>query len=323
LRKPPVPAPEAMKRILVIRLGAMGDVLHALPAVASLRSGGGVHVAWIVKPQFRELLDGSGIADEILEFRRQGASALLGTWRSLRSRTFDLAVDFQGLIQSALTARLSRARRVLGFSRALLREPLAALFYHERVQSNAAHVIDRNLDLAAAAGAGQRLLEFPLPPGREEGSLPDGAFLLASPFAGWGAKQWPLSHWLAFAALVRSELGLPLVFNVGPAQARALPAQMDALVHVSSISGLIHATRRASAVIGVDSGPMHLAAALQRPGVAIYGPTDPRRNGPYASRIRTLRHPGAVTSYRRGGAPAPEMAAVTPRQVLDALREVL
>lgn len=312
-----------MKRVLVIRLGAMGDIIHALPAAASLRASGDVRIAWIVKPQFRELLEGGGIADEILEFRRRGFRPLLGTLRRLRRQPFDAAVDFQGLIQSALAARLSRAERVFGFESSLLRERAAALFYHERVRSSAAHVVEMNLDLAAAAGAPRRLLEFPLPEGREEGELPRGPFLLASPFAGWGSKQWPLDHWLALAGLVRRELDLPLVFNVSPAQAGALSRESGALTHVSSISGLIHATRRAAAVIGVDSGPMHLAAALNRPGVAIYGPTDPRRNGPYSERIRVLRDSSARTSYRRGSAPGAEMLAIQPRQVLDAVREVL
>jgi len=312
-----------MKHILVIRLGAMGDIVHALPAVASLRAAGEVRVAWIVKPQFRELLEGSGIADEILEFRRDGPALLLDSLRRLRRQAFDSAVDFQGLIQSALLARLSGARRIFGFDSPLLRERAAGLFYHERVNSGSAHVVEMNLDLAAAAGAPRRVLEFPLPEGRAEGELPRGPFLLASPFAGWGSKQWPLEHWLALAALVRSELDLPLVFNVSPAQAAALSGQPGVSVHVSSISGLIHATRRAAAVIGADSGPMHLAAALGRPGVAIYGPTDPLRNGPYSGRIRVLRHPSARTSYRRGASPGPEMLAIRPHEVLDALREVL
>lgn len=312
-----------MKRILVIRLGAMGDIIHALPAVASLRAAGDAGISWIVKPQFRELLEGGGIADEILEFRRDGFEPLLESLRGLRQQRFDSAVDFQGLIQSALVARLSGARRVFGFDSPLLRERAAGLFYHERVRSAAAHVVEMNLDLAAAAGAPRRVQEFPLPEGRAEGSLPPGPFLLASPFAGWGSKQWPLEHWLEFAGLVRTEMALPLVFNVSPAQAAALSEKPGVSIHVSSISGLIHATRRAAAVIGVDSGPMHLAAALNRPGVAIYGPTDPLRNGPYSSRIRVLRLPDARASYRRGAAPGPEMLAIQPREVLDALREVL
>lgn len=311
-----------MSRLLVIRMGAMGDIVHALPAAASLRASG-FHITWIVKPQFRQLLDSGGVADEILELRRGSLAGLAASLRGLRSSPYDAAVDFQGLLQSALVARLSGAPRIFGFHRRLLREPAAALFYHERVRSAAEHVVNQNLDLAMAAGAHRRQLEFPLPQGREEGKLPSGAFLLASPFAGWGAKQWPLERWRELAPLVRRELGLPLVFNIAPEQEARLGTPGDFSIHVSSVAGLIHATRRAAAVIGVDSGPMHLAAALDRPGVAIYGPTDPRRNGPCSPRIRVLRHPSAATSYRRGAEPDSSMLAITARQVADALREVL
>lgn len=311
-----------MRKILVVRLGAMGDILHAMPAVASLRDAGRVHIAWAVKPHFRELLDGGGAADQVIPFRRSGLRALRDSVAALRRAQFDTAVDFQGLLQSAMLARLSGARHVLGFERRLLREPAAALFYDQRIPSRATHVVDRNLDLALAAGARRRLIAFPLPVGRAEGTLPEGPFVLASPFAGWGAKQWPLDYYLELAAMLDRELALPLVVNVSPAQAEAL-APRGLRVHVSSISGLIHATRRASAVVGVDSGPLHLAAALGRPGVAIYGPTDPARNGPYGSPIRVLRHPAAATSYRRRHTPDESMRAITPRQVFEALREVL
>lgn len=310
-----------MQRILVVRLGAMGDILHAMPAVVSLRAAGGVRIAWVVKPQFRELLEG-GAADEIIEFRRTPPRRLVAALYSLRRGRFDAAIDFQGLLQSAIVASVSGARRVWGFERSLLREPAAALFYDERVATGAAHVVDRNLDLALAAGAAARLVQFPLPDGRPEGALPDGPFVLASPFAGWGAKQWPLESYLELAAMLERDPGLPMVFNVSPAQAGAIP-QRGVLVHVSSISGLIHATRRAAAVVGVDSGPLHLAAALGRPGVAVYGPTDPARNGPYSPSIRVLRSPGARTCYERRREPDDSMKAVTPQQVLAALREVL
>ena len=312
-----------MRRILVVRLGAMGDILHALPAAASLRGSGEARLTWAVKPQFRALLDGGGAADEIVEIRRESPRALLEALRALRRSRFDAAVDFQGLVQSALLARLSAAERVWGFSRERLREPAAALFYDERVTTRAAHVVEMNLDLARAAGARERRIEFPLPPGRPEGELPQGAFVLASPFAGWGAKQWPLEYYLELGRLLKGETGMPLVLNVSPAQAEAFAGQGGVRVHVSSIEGLIDATRRAAAVVGVDSGPMHLAAALGKPGVAIYGPTDPERNGPYSQRIRLLRAAGARTSWERLPAPDESMLAITPGQVFEALRGVL
>ena len=90
-------------------------------------------------------------------------------------------------------------------------------------------------------------------------------------------------------------------------------------MHLSGIAGLIHATRRAQAVIGVDSGPLHLAAALSKPGVAIFGPTDPLRNGPYGGTIRVLRSLGVATTYKRATGAHDSMRAISPEDVLEAL----
>ena len=125
---------------------------------------------------------------------------------------------------------------------------------------------------------------FPSPKARRKAHLPDGKFVLASPLAGWGSKQWPLEFYEELAR----RLDLPLVVNGPPEAAATLARIRGAHVHLSGIRGLIHATRRAHAVIGVDSGPMHLAAALAKPGVAIFGPTDPARNGPYGGSLRVV-----------------------------------
>jgi heptosyltransferase-1 len=160
---------------------------------------------------------------------------------------------------------------------------------------------------------------FPLPPGRPEGVLPGGEFVLASPLAGWRSKQWPMEHYRELAARLR-HLNIPLVLN-GPPSAGAELAQVPgAIAHWSGIAGLIHATRRAAAVIGVDSGPLHLAAALNKPGVAIYGPTDPALNGPFGDSLQLLRAPDAVTSYKRGATPDASMWRVQPELVFEALR---
>jgi len=158
-----------------------------------------------------------------------------------------------------------------------------------------------------------------LPTGAPEGSLPAGKFILASPLAGWGAKQWPLERWSDLAAL----LNLPLVVNGPPDAAPVLQQIRGAHVHLSGLAGLIDATRRAHAVIGVDSGPLHLAAALAKPGVAIFGPTDPARNGPYGGTIRVLRSPDAATDYSRRATPHSSMFAITPRMVADTLAAAL
>jgi lipopolysaccharide heptosyltransferase I len=304
--------------ILVVRLGAMGDIIHALPAVASLRkSFPEQRITWVVAPRWVQMIEGNPHIDEILPFERRGNGALYRSWRILRTIQPDLAIDFQGLIQSALVGRASRPRRFVGLHRSLAREPLAALFYTEQVKAIGPHRVEVNLQLATAAGATELTDQAWIPPGKAEGELPNGAFVFASPFAGWASKQWPLENYARLAQALKAE-GLPLVVNVPPGFSEKL-AGMQVKVHESSLSGLIDATRRASAIVGVDSGPMHLAAALCKPGVAIFGPTDPVRNGPFHSRLAVVRAADAMTSYKRHEEIDASMRAVGVEQVKDAL----
>jgi heptosyltransferase-1 len=308
-----------MFRILVIRLGSMGDVIHALPAVASLKhSFPHSCLCWIIKPRWTPLLEGNPFIDEVISFDRtfEGVQA---AWKRLRRDRYQLAVDLQGLIQSALIAAASRADKIVGLARSQARERPAALFYSSAVRTGAAHRVDRYLELAAAAGASNLLRTFPLPQGQAEGLLPEGNFVLACPLAGWGSKQWPLDHYEDLAA----RLSMPLVVNGPPESAVQLAAIRGVRVHLSGLPGLIDATRRAHAVVGVDSGPLHLAAALGKPGAAIYGPTDPASHGPYGGTIRVLRRQGAITSYKRREDDDGSMRAIDPSAVVEALEEAL
>jgi len=311
-------------RIVVVRLSSMGDVIHALPAAASLKhSFPGSCLTWVVNPRWAPLLEDNPFIDRLVMFSRHSWSGIREAWRGLRAERYDVAVDFQGLIQSALVASAARPTRIYGFHQSQLREPLAGLIYSDRVTSSSAHVVDRNLDLAAAAGAANVLKSFPLPQGIPECELPVGRFVLANPLAGWGAKQWPLDRFTALARLLAEELGVAMVVN-GPPQATAELARVTgAIPHFSGLAGLIDATRRAAAVVGVDSGPLHLAAALAKPGVAIFGPTDPARNGPYGGSLEVLRAPDARTSYKRRSEPDPSMLAITVEMVFESLRRQL
>lgn len=300
----------------MIRMSAFGDVLHALPAVASLRRGyPGARLSWLLRPEWAPLVAGNPAVDEVIAAPRRS----LGVFASLRRKKFDLVVDFQGLIQSAILGRAAASGGYFGFAEP--RESLAAALYRTKVSPDAAHVVDRNLELAYAAGGQKGEAAFPLPAGVPEGRLPE-RFVLACPFAGWGSKQWPLEHFAALAGKLAEE-GLPLVLNGAPGAAERLAAVPGAVVHTSAIPGLLDATRRAAAVVGVDSGPLHLAAALAKPGVAIFGPTDPARNGPYGGTIRVLRATGAETTYRREAAPSASMCTITVEEVWAALRPQL
>jgi len=310
-------------RILVVRLGAMGDVIHTLPAVASLKhSFPGSHLTWLIEAQWAPLLAGNPYVDAVAIFRRGSPRAWIRTWRKLRSGRFDFAVDFQGLVKSALAASMARPDRIFGFHQSQLRERAAALFYSNRTLADAAHVVDRNLELAADAGAASILRTFPLAEGSVEGELPASGFVLASPLAGWRYKQWPLMFYSRLAARLERELELPLVLN-GPPGANDFASVAAALPHQSTVEGLIYATRRATAVVGVDSGPLHLAAALGKPGVAIFGPTDPARNGPYGESVSVLRSPRAVTTYKRLSTINPAMRDIDPDRVFEALKAQL
>lgn len=295
----------------------MGDIIHALPGAASLKhSFPGAHVTWVVEPQWVPLIEGNGFVDRIVVFRRDNPLSWQRTKDELRDRHYDLAVDFQGLTKSALIAHLARPERIAGFDSRVVRERPAGLFYSTRVGSNAVHVVDQALDLAAGAGAMNLVRIFPLPPGIPEGRLPDGPFALASPLAGWGSKQWPLEYYERLGGMLRERLGIPLVLNGAPG---TVPRVAGTLVHESGILGLIDATRRASVVIGVDSGPLHLAAALNKAGIAIFGPTDPIRNGPYGGDFQVFRMPGVRRTHRRATVIDASMRAITPEQVFDAL----
>ena len=301
--------------ILVVRLGSMGDVIAALPAVTSLKQSlPQSRITWVIEPRWSVLLEGNPSVDEVIQFDRRNFDGWRSAWRELRRERFDLAVDFQGLVKSALLAKVARPRRIFGFTADYAREAPASWFYSDKVSIRLYHAVERNLDLAAAAGATRIVRIFPLPQGEPEGELPTGDFVLASPLAGWGAKQWPIENYRELARRLRGEFGLPLVLNAPH------PVEMDGVwTHVSTIAGLIHATRRAAAVVGIDSGPTHLAAALGKPGVAIYGPTDPARHGPYGETIQVLRSAGAVTSYRRSAEPDSSMREIGADQVLHAL----
>jgi heptosyltransferase-1 len=302
----------------------MGDILHALPAVASLQASlPAAHLAWVVHPKWSDLLESNPVVNEVIHLDRRSFGSMAAAWKRLRAEPFDDVIDFQGLTKSALVAFAARGGCRYGFDYQLVRETPAALFYHRHCLSASEHVVERNLDLAKLAGARVRSNLTPLPPGTAEGRLPQGRFVLAAPLAGWVSKQWPLEYYSLLARRLRHEASAVLVLNGAPSQEDTLRQVEGAEVHVSSIAGLIDATRRAAAVLGLDSGPLHLAAALGVAGVALYGPTDPRRTGPWSSRITTLRAPAAETTYARGTEIHPSMRELHADVVFEALRQRL
>jgi heptosyltransferase-1 len=283
-----------MNRLLVVRLGSLGDLVHTLPAVAAIRRVfPAIEIDWLVDAVHREFLDLVPILHAVVTLRAPNIGGWWEVRKRLHARTYDAAIDFQGLIKSAALSRLSGATRVIGFDRASLREPAAAAFYRERVAAPPGrHVVHKNLVLAAAVGAPANALEFPL---REVASGAADAvrlenpapFALLNPGAAWPNKRWPPDRFGRLASWLRDAHGLRSIALWGPGEealARTVVATSGGAATMAPptrLTDLVALARAARIVISGDTGPTHIAAAVGTPVVALFGPTDPARNGPW------------------------------------------
>jgi heptosyltransferase-1 len=283
-----------MTRLLVVRLGSFGDLIHTLPAVAAIRrTHPALEIDWLVNGAHARFLALVPSITNVVPLGGRTAGAWLSARRALRARGFDVAADFQGLIKSAALARFSGASRVIGFDRAALREPLAGLFYTERVDvGDGGHVIEKNLRLAAALGARPGPLEFPIaavdsPLASQVRASAGGAYALVNPGAAWPNKRWPPDRLGAVARTLRDRHGLVSLVLWGPGEAEAAAAVIASaggaaqLVPETAWPDVLALARGARLIVSGDTGPLHLAAAVGVPAVALFGPTNPRRNGPW------------------------------------------
>lgn len=305
-------------RALLVRLSAIGDVVHTLPALAALH-GHGWEVGWLAEPLARPLLENNPMLAHAFAAPAARAFDVAGARRALRAaraETFDVALDLQGLWKSALYARLSGARRVIGYARPWRREGASALLLGERVAGapEAVHVIDKNLALLRALGieaVGTRA--FPLPPSPEAAARVDAqlaglgldGFVILNAGGGWRSKLWPAEKFGALAAMLR-ERGLPSLVTWGPGEEaladRVVAASAGAArrCFATTLLEYVALARRARLVVAADTGPMHLAAAVGTPVVALFGPTDPARNGPFAAADEVVRRtPPCAPCHRR------------------------
>ena len=308
----------ASGRVLVVRLSSIGDIVHTLPAAAALAAAGHV-VLWAAQPAGRPLVERNPAVAEAIAIPGRRVRAwreLAASLRALRARRCDAALDFQGLWKSAFWARASGARRTLGFAGRARREPLSGLLLGERlpVPEGIRHVIDKNLALLAGLGVaavGER--RFPLPPvdremahvARELAARGLASPVLLHPGGGWPGKLWPAERYGELARRL-AERGLPSLVSWGPGE-EGLADQVVAAARGSAIKCFpatlleLVALARASAVaVAADTGPLHLAAAAGTPVVALFGPTDPARNGPWDPADRVVaRRPACFPCHRR------------------------
>jgi len=338
----------------------MGDILHALPAVTALRQAHPEWVIdWVVEPRWRALLTAEASEETLYPLSQTLARPVVDSlhlaptrnWRNaplsrntfheirslrqaLRAGDYDTVIDLQGAVRSAVVGRMAGCQRLIG--EAEPRERAARWLFTERIETRGAHVIEQDIELASAV-AGDDLKPaapwLPVDPAAEawvDPILPrhskDPAVLI-NPGAGWGAKRWPVECYAEVAGGLL-ERGLRVLVNAGPGEepladgiAHATGGKAETIV--PTLGQLISLTRRIALCVAGDTGPLHLACALGRPVVGIYGPTDPSRNGPFGTRFRVLRSPDSRRDHTRHSTPEAGLMTILPKHVLQAADELL
>jgi len=306
------------RAFLIVRLGALGDIVHALPLAAALRSTWpDARVDWLVDVKHRAIFDYLGGLSTIVHVdtrRLRGPTGIVAVVRALRAVRYDVAIDAQGLLKSATLAYLAGAGHVVGLARKHLREPLASWAYDTRVEPAGPHVVDNALALAQAIGAQPGPPRFALQPPASDivarvramlGLAAGQPFALINPGAAWPNKRWSAERFGAVARHLRARHGWTSMVAWGPGEddlARAVVIAADgaaAIAPATSLGELLAIVGAAGLVVSGDTGPLHLAAALGTPIVGIYGPTDPARNGPWSPADVTLSRHGACACHHQ------------------------
>jgi len=308
-------------RILIVKLGSIGDLVHTLPSLAAMRRGlPRAEISWAVERGSSEILRDNPFLDRLIEIDTKALRRGLMSGetlraprqqlRLLRASAFDLALDFQGLLKSAMVARLSGARCVYGFARDSLREPASRVLLHHKVQiPDRLHVIRKNLALVKSAlnisiPGDENDFEFPITLNstheREVEETIRGTeerYAILNPGGGWPTKLWSAEKFGALADELWNHFGLHSLVTHGPGEdtlaGRALSASRSGKARAVSLSlkGFYALARQAQVYVGGDTGPTHLAIAARTPIVGLFGPTEWWRNGsPYADDVCVERN---------------------------------
>lgn len=331
-------------RFAVVRLGSLGDIVHTLPAVAALReSFPGAEINWITHPRWTTLIESSGLASAVWTVESRSLASVAETVRSIRGSQWDAAIDYQGLWKSALLPFAGGVKRRIGFSSKTIREFGVPILYSDRLEPRTIHIADQNGELSQCAGA--RKITAPVQLHVSESEQTEVCvylkragierYVVLSPGGGWRSKCWPAERYGLLAQRIRSSLGLRCVVNTGPGEADLIAALRDASgdsdpwFYNAALSPLMVLLRGAQCIVGGDTGPLHLAIALGTPAVALYGPTDPARNGPYHvchsgqdtfGDDIVLRASGGRTSHKRHNQTDDSMLAIDMDSVFNAVR---
>jgi ADP-heptose:LPS heptosyltransferase len=326
----------AEPRFLVVRLGSLGDIVHTFPAVAALReSFPRAEIVWITHPRWEFLVERSGLASSIRTVETRSWDSLREALRFIRARGWDAAIDYQGLWKSAGIPFLGGVKRRIGFSWEMIREYGVPILYTERVRATSKHIADQNGELSLRAGAKQGVASVVLRLSDEDTAIVTASlrkqgieqYVLLSPGGGWRSKCWPAERYGALCEQISNELKLRCVINYGPGEEELAKAIVrnagtsEPFCYTGNLGELMALLKNATCLVAGDTGPLHLGVALGTPVVALFGPTDPARNGPYRSNDIVLRSAAAATTYKRGEHPDNSMRQIAIEQVARALNE--
>jgi len=319
---------------LVVRLGSLGDIVHTLPAVAALRATlPNSEIAWLTHERWKLLVETSSLASQIWTVETRSLASIRETIRQIRKSNFSAAIDYQGLWKSASLPFLSRVSRRIGFSSETIREFGVSLLYTDRVRASATHIAEQNGELSLRAGSRDPVAKFNLRvPEQGESAIRNflhtnslERYIFLSPGGGWRSKCWPAERFGSLCHRIHSSLGFRCVINYGPGEEQLASAVQSAsgdatpLLYNGDLSSLMALLRNAVCIVGGDTGPLHLAVALGTPAVAIFGPTNPARNGPYPHGDIVLRASNVVTTHAREGDTHPSLLSIEVDTVFDAV----
>jgi heptosyltransferase-1 len=328
------------ERFLLVRLGSLGDVVHALPAASALRDTfPAARIDWVIDAKWLRVLEGNPDISNVIALDRKSAGGVRATVKLLRATDYACAIDFQALYKSALLPFWARVPRRIGFKSSYAREGLAALLYTDCFNPRGAHKVEHNLTLAEQAGARidwwrAERVRFPLVVGAEDDAIVSRElaaqglreFFVLNPGGGWRSKCWPPEHYGELHRRLYEERGWRGVLTYGPGendlaeQARGAAGSSPLVSIDFRLGPLMALMRRARFVVSADTGPLHLASALGAPTIGLFGPTDPCRNGPFAPDDMSVRNPSvSVTTYQRGKDFVRSMLSITIEQVIQAI----
>jgi heptosyltransferase-1 len=325
-------------RFLVVRLGSLGDIVHTFPAVAGLRNSfPRAEIIWLTHPRWANLVASSGLATEIWPVDSRDLASVRQTIAKIRAQHWDAAIDYQGLWKSALLPFLASVPKRIGFSAEAIREFGVPILYTDRVHPRAKHIADQNGELSLRAGAQTGVCPAKLQVSESDrqrvssdlAAAGIARYVVLSPGGGWRSKCWPAERFGELCRKIREELNVRCVINYGPgeeslaATVKSASGSADSFPYDGQLGQLMALLQGAQCIVGGDTGPLHLAIALGTKAVAIFGPTNPARNGPYPPQPFVLRDPVAATTHKRETETNPSLLKISVVQVFDAVKRQL